>query len=286
MRLGVNVAGTYPSLSIGTYATIYGPASCWEPSCLPCSSGNENVCRKYRACGLGADGTWAEYLVARAVNVVPVPGTLDQISPSVVAIATDAVLTPYHALKDCCAVQPGQTVLCYGIGGLGLHAVAIAVQILGAKVIACDIRESSLQQALDMGADHAVKPDDLLAYVDEHKIIVDVAVDFVGLQSTFDACFAAVKPGGTIHISGLMATTLNVLPIVVMMKNLTVKTSYWGLKSELSEVLQAIVDGKLKALVEERPMSECARILHDMHEGRLRNRVAMIPDSLFADIPN
>ena len=33
--------------------------------------------------------------------------------------------------------------------------------------------------------------------------------------------------------------------------------------------------------VEERPMSHCGQVLHDLHEGKLKNRVAVIPDSLF-----
>lgn len=259
---------------------MYGANPCWEKSCLACSSGHENLCNKRQSLGLGIDGAWAEYVIVQASDVVPVPGTIKQIPPSVAAIATDAILTPYHALKDCCAVQPGQTVLCYGVGGLGLHAVAIASQVLGAKVIACDIRESSLQQALTMGATHTCKPDELVSYVGKHNLVIDVAVDFVGLQSTFDACFEVIKFGGAIHVAGLMADTFSAMPIVTMMKDLRLTTSYWGLKHELVEVLQAIADGKLKTLVEERPMSQLSHLLHDMHEGKLKNRVAIIPDVL------
>jgi alcohol dehydrogenase, propanol-preferring len=94
-----------------------------------------------------------------------------------------------------------------------LHAVSIAKHLLEANVVACDLRDSSLEQAVTLGADHVSKPEDLAAYMAEHKIVVDVAVDFVGMQKTFDACLATIRPGGTIHIVGLMAETLNALPI-------------------------------------------------------------------------
>ncbi|KAI0688134.1 alcohol dehydogenase [Cytidiella melzeri] len=286
VSIGSSVATTHPSLTVGTYAAIYGPNSCFEPDCLACSTGNENVCRKFPSIGLGTPGSWAEYIVVHANSIVPVPvpGTQSKIPPSVVAISTDAILTPYHVLKHACAVQPGQTVLIYGVGGLGLHAVAIAKDLLqGVTVVACDLRESSLEQAKTMGADHVSSPDFLLAYFADHNLVIDVAVDFVGIQKTFDACFAAIRPGGTIHITGLMANQLNASPMLTMLKNLTLKTSYWGCKSELAEILEAIGQGKLKVLVQERPMSEVAKMLHDMHEGKIKNRVAVIPDALFVE---
>ena len=132
-----------------------------------------------------------------------------------------------------------------------------------------------------MGADHACKPDDLVAYLTEHKVTIDVAVDFVGIQATFDACFAAIRPGGTITIVGLMGKQLNVLPIVTQIKNLTLRMAHWGRKSELVEIFEAIASGKLEVLVQERRMSEVGQLLHEMHEGKIKNRVSVIPDALF-----
>ncbi len=281
VALGSSVPTTHPSFSIGMYAAVYGPNSCFESDCLACSTGNENVCRKERSYGLGIGGSWAEYMVVRADSIVPVPGTPTTVPPSVVAISTDAILTPYHALKHSCNIQPGHTVLIYGVGGLGLHAVSIVKNLLGAQIVACDLRDSSLEQAKTLGADHVSKPDDLLAYLTDRKLAIDIAVDFVGIQKTFDACFAAIRPGGIIHIVGLMGRQLNVLPMITQIKNLTLKTSYWGFKSELAEVLEAIASGKLKVLVQERPMSEVGKLLHDMHEGKIKNRTAVIPDALF-----
>ena len=172
--------------------------------------------------------------------------------------------------------------LVYGTGGLGLHAVSILKNILGAHVVACDLRDSSLEQAKKLGADHISKADTLIAYLTEHKIVIDVAVDFVGLQATFDTCFAAIRPGGTIHVTGLMGKQLNAMPMATQVKNLTLKTGYWGCKGELAEILEAIASGKLEVLVQERPMSEINHLLHEMHEGKVKNRVALIPDALFA----
>lgn len=240
--IGSAVASAYPAIEPGAYVAILGANSCFAESCAACAAGHSNLCREYRPFGLGSDGAWAQYVAVRASSLVPVPGDPSTLPPAIAAIATDALLTPYHALKSCCRVQPGQTVLCLGAGGLGLNAIAIAKNCLGAGcVIACDKRQSSLTQALDMGADHAVPPDELVEYISEKKLAVNVAVDFVGTQATFDTCLAAVTHGGIIHIIGLPGPAIQLLPVAAMLKDLTVKVSYWGRKDELVEVLQACV---------------------------------------------
>ncbi|KAI0094259.1 alcohol dehydogenase [Irpex rosettiformis] len=282
VSLGSSVNTTHPSLKVGTYAAVYGPNACFKPDCLACSHGNDNICDKASWYGLGSGGSWADYMVVRADSIVPVPGTPETIPPSVVAISTDAILTPYHALKHSCNIQPGQTVLMFGVGGLGLHAVSIAKSLLGARVVACDLKDTSLEQAKTLGADYISKPADLQAYLAENKIVVDFAVDFVGTQGTFEACYAAIRPAGTIHIAGLMGKELNALPTITMFKDLTLKTAFWGNKSELGEILEALAGEKLKVLVQERPMSEVPQLLRESAAGKIKNRIAVIPDALFA----
>ncbi|KAJ3558544.1 hypothetical protein NM688_g860 [Phlebia brevispora] len=278
IALGSNVAATHPDLKVGSYIAVFGPNACFEASCKACSTGKDNLCPNAVWIGLGRDGSWADYMALPASSCVPVPGTTQEISPAVVAVATDAVLTPYHALKTCSKVQPGQTVLCLGVGGLGLNAVAIAKNCLNAgTVIACDMRHSSLNQALEVGADLALTPEALEGYLKEHSISIDVVADFCGTQHTFDLSSRVVAPGGIVHIVGLMQPKLEITPLEMMAKDMTVKVSFWGTKQELVEVLQAVKDGKVKPHVEERPLVDCEKVIEEMKAGHLRSRVALIP---------
>jgi propanol-preferring alcohol dehydrogenase len=61
------------------------------------------------------------------------------------------------------------------------------------------------------------------------------------------------------------------------MKNVTIKMSAWGTKSELKEVLSAVAAGKVKPQVEERSLEECMEVLQDLATGKLKSRVALIP---------
>ncbi|EKM61377.1 uncharacterized protein PHACADRAFT_190538 [Phanerochaete carnosa HHB-10118-sp] len=281
-ELGPSVASTFPQLKIGDYVAIWSGNPCQKPTCIACSRGYTNLCTiEHGIHGLRHDGSWAEYIALRASSVVPVPGTLDGIAPAIISAATDAVLTPYHAMKTSCRVQAEHTVLCMGIGGLGLNGVDIAKKCLGARcVIACDTRSVALHDALAAGADYAVPPEQLLSLIEEERLVVDFAFDFVGIQATFDACFAAIRPGGTIHVLGLLADTLAYTALTAMRKDLTLKSSFWGTRDELAEILQAISDGLLKPKVDSRPMSQCIQVLDDMREGRLQARVALVPDAI------
>lgn len=264
-------------MKVGTYIAVYGANGCFEASCRECSSGMDNLCPNTSWIGLGRDGSWAGYAAIPASSCVPVPGTPATIAPAVVAVATDAVLTPYHALKACSRVQPGQTVLCLGVGGLGLNGVEIAKNCLGATVIACDTRHSSLNQAKELGADIALTPDALIGYVKEHKLSIDVVADFCGTQQTFDLASQAVAPGGIVHIVGLMQPTIQITPLNMMAKDMTVKVSFWGCKHELVEVLQAIKDGKIHPHVQTRSLEDCEKVLEEMIAGKLKSRIALVP---------
>lgn len=235
--------------------------------------------------GLALDGSWAPYAVVNASSVIPIPGGPDRVSPAVASSATDAVLTPYHAMKTCCRVLPEHTVLCMGIGGLGLNAVEIAKKLLGVGcVVACDTRDLVLDNARAAGADYAVTPDKLSALVAEKKLLIDFAFDFVGSQKAFDTCIAAVAMGGTIHTVGFDTPTIVTPLLLRLAKELTLKSSSYGTKEELGEVLKAIADGVLQPKVETRPLSECAQVLEEMHQGKLKCRVALVPDSYLEPI--
>ncbi len=278
VALGSSVPSTYPELTIGSYIAVYSVNACFKASCVACRTGRDNLCPNATWLGLGGNGAWASHCVLRAILAVPVPGNIHTLPPAVAATATDAVLTPYHALKTCIRLEPEQNVLVVGAGGLGLNAVSIAKNCLRARyVLATDIRESSLTQALEMGADHAVLMGGLVGFLQESQTVIDVVVDFVGSQQTFDMAVSLVAPGGRIQVVGLHDKILQFAPTELMAKDLTVGSSFCGTKADLVEVLAAIADGKIQPKVETRPLEDCLQVLDDLRNGKLKNRVALIP---------
>ncbi|KAI0663491.1 alcohol dehydogenase [Cubamyces menziesii] len=268
-------------LAVGTYVAVLLTNACESQKCDSCSRGLANVCFTTPMLGLGADGCWAEFVKARASTIVPVPGNNPgdaRLTPGIVAAATDAVMTPWRALKRVAELKPGQTVVILGCGGLGLNAIQIAKHALDAgTVIASDIKPESLAMAHDVGADYAIKPDSVKALLADKKILVDVVLDLVGIQPTVDSAVDMLRPGGTLLLVGLGAQAVTISSLAMTMKQLLIKGSFGGEYRDLEESLDAIAAGKVKPRVEERLMDECGKVVHGLTKGQIRARVALVP---------
>lgn len=254
----------------GLYA-VHGPNPCGN--CGYCRTGRDNLCdsptRAY--IGLGADGGYAELIKVPARNIVEVP---EGVSAEVAAVATDAVLTPWHAFKTLANVRQGDTVLCIGLGGLGLNGMQIA-HALGAHVIASDMRETSLKLARQLGADEAYDSKELEEKLKGRRI--DVVGDFVGRVSTFKQAQTLVRPGGIVSAVGLGALQVPFMPMVVASYELRVQGSFWGTSVELKEALRYIADGKIKPQVETGQLEDVNHWIDELKNGRVRSRMALMP---------
>ncbi|TFK52066.1 alcohol dehydogenase [Heliocybe sulcata] len=270
-------AGVVESMgSPGTYVAVLGMNACFQASCSFCSSGKDNLCRSPPWYGLGYDGMWAPYCVLPAAALVVVTGDTSSIPPGIAAVSTDAVLTPYHAIRS--NVRPGQTVLIVGCGGLGHSAVQIAKNCTaGSFVVACDVRHSILDGATALGADLAATPDELPALIEEHSLHIDVVIDIVGTNASLQTAVSAVAKCGTIVLVGMGSETVALQVVPSSHKELTVKSTIWGTKSELRGVLHAIKEEHIRPHVEIRSLHECGMVLKEMGEGKLKARVALMP---------
>ncbi|KAI0797660.1 alcohol dehydogenase [Abortiporus biennis] len=278
-----SVSQSHPSLKVDTYVAILGCNPCFERTCNFCSGGKDQLCRMHPKTtnfpyGLGRDGSWAQYVVVQAACIIPVPAEGKAVPPAAIAVSTDAVLTPYHALTTCMRVKSGQTVLVIGSGGgLGLHTIQIAKNCIGAKVIGCDVRPTALSESTRLGADFVGRPEDIAEILQKNSLIVDGVVDMVATQQSFELGLTTVKEGGIIHILGLDAEILQVPVRGLMFKDLALQSSFWGTKQELAEVLEHVAAGRIKPEVETRSMELAGEVLEEMRSGKLKKRVALIP---------
>lgn len=139
------------SVEVGQPVALYYIDHCG--ACRLCRNGRVNMCLGLRRMGVEFDGAFAERAVLPAECVVPVQPDDD---PAAVAVLTDAVATPYHALVRIARARAGETVVVFGIGGLGSNAVQVASH-LGCRVIAVSRSDANLELATRMGADSVVR---------------------------------------------------------------------------------------------------------------------------------
>ncbi|AGP52083.1 hypothetical protein M271_02245 [Streptomyces rapamycinicus NRRL 5491] len=85
---------------------------------------------------------------AHASTLVRLP---DNVSTVHAAVATDSVVTAYHAVRTEAQAKPGEVIAVIGLGGLGLNGVRTGV-IAGATVYGVDINPGTFAAAHAAGA--------------------------------------------------------------------------------------------------------------------------------------
>jgi len=187
----------------GSEVAVYPVTFCG--ACPACRGGDPMLCRSFYMLSDGPiDGSFAEFLIAPAHNVVPKPASL---SHEETACLGTTYLTAYRMLFSKANVKPGDRVLVQGAGG-GLATAAISLAAAaGATVIASSRSEEKLSRARRIGAHAGV-----LAGKDAAKRIlsltggegVDAVIESVG-EPTWATSLRAVRPGGTVVVAGATA---------------------------------------------------------------------------------
>jgi NADPH:quinone reductase-like Zn-dependent oxidoreductase len=98
--------------------------------------------------GTPLPGALAEYMILNASTAVKAPKGLSDEEASTLPIAA---LTAWYSMMDYGHLQPGQTVLTQGTGGVSVFAIQIA-SAFGAKVIATSSRDENLERVKALGA--------------------------------------------------------------------------------------------------------------------------------------
>ena len=179
--------------------------------CSACRRAGHGRCTALQLMAFSYDGAWAEYVLAQAHGLTPIP---DNVSMEHAAILADAVSTPYAAVVRTAQLRVGESVGVWGIGGVGTHVVQIARLVGAAPIVAIDVDPIARQRALDLGADLALDPRDPELAASLARLTggrgLDAAFDAVGRQVTFDQALASLCNGGRLVGLGMSADELNV----------------------------------------------------------------------------
>ncbi|SCZ63237.1 NAD(P)-dependent alcohol dehydrogenase [Thiohalomonas denitrificans] len=158
------------------------------------------------------DGCQAEYVVVpdAMANLALVP---EGITDEQVLMCPDIMSTGFVGAERG-RVRIGDMVAIFAQGPIGLCATAGARLSGASTIIAVESVPERKEMARKMGADHVVdfkKVDP----VDEIRRItdgrgVDVSIEALGMQSTFEAALRVLKPGGTLSSLGVYSKDLSI----------------------------------------------------------------------------
>ncbi|GIH81485.1 zinc-dependent alcohol dehydrogenase [Planobispora longispora] len=222
-------------------------------TCEYCVSGRETLCESQLNTGYAVNGGHAEYAVAHADYVVPVP---DGVSPAEAAPLTCAGVTTYKAVKVS-GLRPTERAAVFGIGGLG-HLAQQYAQIFGAETVAVDITADKLRLAEQLGAAHTVNAatGDPVA---EIKALggADVAIVLAASPRVLEQAHACLRRGGRLVLVSLPKDNAMSLPVFeTVLGGISVIGSIVGTRADLAEVFRLHAAGRTKVIYETRKLDE------------------------------
>jgi alcohol dehydrogenase len=247
-ELGAGVEG----YSVGQRVVVGAITPCGQ--CYTCLDGHQAQCGGTPAGGWRfgntIDGSQAEYLlVPNAMsNLEPIP---DGLSDEQVLMCPDIMSTGFGGAESG-DIRIGDTVVIFAQGPIGLCATAGAKLRGASLIIAVDGLQARLDVARVMGADVTIdytKTDPLTEIMRlTHGRGVDVAIEALGTQVTFEQCLRALKPGGTLSSLGVYSGKL-FMPLDAFAAGLgdhrIVTTLCPGGKERMRRLMNVVASGKV-----------------------------------------
>jgi alcohol dehydrogenase len=158
------------------------------------------------------DGCQAEYVLVpdAMANLAPVP---DGLSDEQVLMCPDIMSTGFAGAESG-GVRIGDVVAVFAQGPIGLCAT-LGARLMGATtIIAVESLPARIEIAKRLGADHVVdfRKTDPVAEIRDltEGRGVDVAIEALGTQATFEACLRVLRPGGTLSSLGVYSGNLTI----------------------------------------------------------------------------
>ena len=158
--------------------------------------------------GMPLPGGLAEYMILSEDGAVAAPAEMTDAEAATLPIAA---LTAWYALMDVANLQPGQTVLVQGTGGVSIFAAQIAAA-QGARVIATSSSDANLQRIRAFGASEGIN---YRTFPDWHNKVleltdgkgVDVTIDVAGGNGVNQSVLATKVTGVVAQVGFLTGQT-------------------------------------------------------------------------------
>jgi threonine dehydrogenase-like Zn-dependent dehydrogenase len=205
------------------------------------------------------DGCQAEFVHVpdAMVNLAPVP---DELSDEQVLMCPDIMSTGFSGAERG-RVRIGDTVAVFAQGPIGLCATAGARLMGATTIIAVDAVAKRMDMSRTLGADHCIDfskvdpVEEIMRLTDGRG--VDVAIEALGTQATFEAALRVLRPGGTLSSLGVYSSDLKipVQPFAAGLADTTIVTTLCpGGKERMRRLMAAIESGRvdLKPMVTHR----------------------------------
>ncbi len=196
------------------------------------------------------DGTQAEYVLVpdAMANLAPVP---DGLTDEQVLMCPDIMSTGFSGAESG-KVRIGDVVAVFAQGPIGLCATAGARLMGATTIIGVESVPARMEMARRMGADHVIDftqadpVTEIMRLTDGRG--VDVAIEALGRQETFEAALRVLRPGGRLSSLGVYSGDLKIPlgPFLAGLGDHTIVTTLCpGGKERMRRLIDTIASGRV-----------------------------------------
>ncbi|KAJ6015768.1 hypothetical protein N7540_010359 [Penicillium herquei] len=254
MVLGHESAGVISKVGSAVKSLKVGDRVAMEPGiacrrCEPCKGGKYNLCENMTfAATPPYDGTLAKYYVLPEDFCYKLPENLSLQEGALMEPLSVAV----HIVRQA-QVSPGQSVVVFGAGPVGLLCCAVATAFGASKVIAVDIQQSRLDFAKEYATTSTFMPSKVPHQENAERLIkendlgggADVAIDASGAEASVHTGIHVLRNGGS-YVQGGMGRSEIQFPIMAACaKELTLKGSFRYGSGDYKLAVSLVASGKI-----------------------------------------
>jgi len=238
------VGESVTNFAVGDRVVLPAVLTCGK--CAYCRTGRENICLNMVMYGNHVDGAYAEFVKAPGKDALHLPEEIPLIEGCIIA---DAISTPYHAVKNRGEVKPGDSVVVFGCGGVGINVVQIAAAT-GASVVAVDVLPIKLEWAKKLGAVETINAKEV---EDVGKAVrkltdggADIAFEVIGNPTTIEQAFGCVRGGGRLVVVGYTHKDISVNAGRIMFREMEIVGSLGCRPIDYPKLIEMVRIGKIK----------------------------------------
>lgn len=235
--------------------------------CEYCRRGEENLCSNARFTGFHADGGYADYLIAEAAYLLPLP---EEIPDEQAAPLLCAGIVGYRSLNKA-DLQPGERLGLVGFGASAHLAIQVA-RYWGCEVYVFTRAEDHRRHARELGA----------AWVggaeQDPPALLDRAVIFAPAGYLVPMILKKLRPGGTLAINAIHTTPIPEMEYALIYGERTLRSVANATYQDGLEFLQLAARIPVRASVSIYDLEHANQALRELKHSRIRGEAVLRVD--------
>ena len=233
-------------------------------NCQFCLSGLENLCPEARFTGFHVDGGFAEFMLADAKYVLPIPESISDVHAAPLLCAG---IIGYRSLLKA-GLQPGERLGLFGFGASAHLTIQVALH-WGCEVYVFTRSQEHREHARQLGAAWVGGAEDNIPQP------LDRAITFAPAGWIIPKALEKLRPAGTLAINAIHMSPIPEIKYELIYGERTLRSVANATYEDGIEFLNLAAEIPIQATVQVYPLDQANRALLDIKHSRLNGEAVL-----------